>query len=279
MLLISESARLEHDGSRCWGVADDGAVVEIATPETAFDALTARWPPLGLAQVNAPPGPVTLRLEAEAHSTADDFVVIVDGQPAGGGWDRFESELALFSAERLAGLVAVHAAVIIRGSAALLVPGTSGAGKSTLCVAAAAAGARVLTDEYALVDPLSGRVSGWRRPVRVRRPDGGVDRLDLAVASDPVPVGLVALVTHQPGSEQSWAPVSGAEAVLGILANTVCAQSRADESLDAALVIARSAHAVAGLRGEAEIAIVELLDMLDNHVDDADRHPHHDSTG
>ena len=51
-------------------------------------------------------------------------------------------------------------------------------------------------------------------------------------------------------------------AVLGLLANTVCARSRPDEALDAALAIARSARAVAGPRGEAADAVVELLALL-----------------
>ena len=152
--------------------------------------------------------------------------------------------------------------MIVQGSSALIVPGTSGAGKSTLCVAAVAAGAEVLSDEYALVDPTSGLVTGWRRAVRIRRPGGCADRLDLATESGPVPVGLIALVAHAGESARSWAPVSGAEAVLGLIANAVCAQSRPDEALDAALAVTRSAPAIAGLRGEAGDAIVELLDLL-----------------
>ncbi len=248
----------EGDIVRCWGTADDGAVVEIAVHRTIADALVERWPPLGLAWSARPNGPIAHRVTVGRVDRGDR-----DGGP-GRGWDRVESELALFAAERLAGLVAVHAAVIVRGSRALIVPGTSGAGKSTLCVAAADAGADVLSDEYGLVDPTSGLVTGWRRAVRVRRPGGGVDRLDLATESGPVPVGLIALVAHAGDSAQSWLPISGAGAVLGLLANTVCARSRPDEALDAALAIARSAPAVAGPRGEAGDAIVELLDLLDH---------------
>ena len=240
---------------RCWGVADDRAIVEIAVHHTLAEALVERWPPRGLVRSSRPIGPVAHRITVGAS--------VDDGRP-GRGNDRLESELALFTSERLAGLVAVHAAVIVRGSDALLVPGSSGAGKSTLCVAAAAAGLDILTDEYALVDPTSGLVTGWRRPVRVRRPDGGIDRLDLATESDPIPVGLVALVRHDATAASSWAAISGAEAALGLLANTVCARSRPDEALDAALSIARSAPAVAGTRGEASQAIVELLAMLDD---------------
>jgi hypothetical protein len=239
---------------RCWGVADDGAIVEVAVHHTIADALLDRWPPRGLARSDQPIGPVAHQITVGRS--------VDDGLP-GRSSNRVESELALFTSERLAGLVAVHAAVIVHGSRALVVPGTSGAGKSTLCVVAVDAGADVLSDEYALVDPATGFVTGWRRPVRVRRPGGGVDRLDIATESDPVPVGLVALVSHTGDHAESWAPISRADAVLGLLANTVCARSRPDEALDAALAIARSAPAIAGPRGEAAKAIVELLALLD----------------
>ena len=250
---------------RCWGVADDGAVVEIETDPSCADLLFEYWPPLGLTRSTNPDGPVARRIAIGALDQDGSPEVSVDGLPSWGGWERVESELALFAAERLTGLVAVHAAVVVRGSKALLVPGASGVGKSSLCVAAANAGAQVLSDEYALVDPTTGLVTGWRRPVRVRREGGGVDRFDLTVASASVPVGLVALVKHDPVAGRSWAPINGAGAVLGLLANTVCAQSRPDESLDAALAIARSAAAVSGTRGEAAHAVVDLLSLLDEH--------------
>lgn len=250
-------ADAEHtdDLVRCWGVADDGVIIEVAVHPSVADALAERWPPIGLARCDRPMGPV-------AHC-----VTVSHADDSGGlrrSWDRVESGLALFASERLAGLVAVHAAVIVRGSQALVVPGASGVGKSTLCVAAAAAGAQILTDEYALVNPASGLVAGWRRPVRVRRPDGGADRFELATESEPVRVGLVAFVAHAPGCTPSWAPITGADTVLGLLANTVCARSRPDAALDAALAVARSARAVAGSRGEAADAVVELLALLDD---------------
>ena len=131
-----------------------------------------------------------------------------------------------------------------------------------LCIAAAEEGAVVLSDEYALVDAESGLVRGWQRAVRLRRPDGGVDRLNLARPTDPMPVGLVALVGFQPGGALAIEDLAPAKAALGLLANTVCAQSRPQESLDAALRIARSCSAVGGTRGEATEAIRALMQRL-----------------
>lgn len=247
---------------RTYGVADDGAVVEVATPAGADAQLVDRWPSLGLTRVQRADATPTRHLRICSQRGA--VLAEVDGEPAHGGWDRLESELALFAAERLAGLVAVHAAVVARGGRALLVPGASGTGKSTLCVAAAALGVRVLSDEYALVDPATGLVTGWQRPVRVRRRDGsGVDRLNLTVPTPPLPVGAVAAVTHTAADEVAWHDIAASEAVIRLMENTVCARSRPDDALDAALAIARSARNVAGTRGEAIRSIAGLLALLD----------------
>ena len=250
-----------------WGTADDGAVVEITVPQSMSHVLATRWPPTGLTPSFELMHPPSQRVVFGTPGGLEDLPSdTVTEESDAFKWDRVESEVAIFAAERLDRLVAVHAAVIAWHGRALVVPGTSGAGKSTLCIEAVAAGAQVLTDEYALVDPRTGWVTGWLRPVRVRRSDGTVDRLDIAVASDPVPVGLVAMLVHHSEVEPNWAPITGAEAVLGLLANTVCAQSRPDESLDAALAIARSSPAVGGFRGEASATIVDLLAFMDKHA-------------
>lgn len=258
---------------RVCGRADDGGQVEISLRTADIDRLRHRWPPIGMVWSVEPLTASELHIEI-VPSSSDEPLVIVDGVGSVGGWDRVESELALFASERLADLVAVHAAVIVKEGRALLVPGVSGVGKSSLCMAAIAAGAQVLTDEYALVDPISGLVTGWRRPLRVRRRQGGVDRLNLAVESHPVPVGLVALVRHEPDNKAGWGPIPASEVVLGLLANTVCARSRPDEAVDAALVIGRTAPGVGGGRGEADEAIRKLLALLVNDPPDG-KHGEH----
>lgn len=252
-----------------WGTADDGAVVEITVPRSMSHELGTRWPPRGLKPSAEPIKPPSQRIVFGApHGEQGPAAGSVTDVSDAFKWDWLESEVAIFSAERLDSVVAIHAAVIAWHGRALVLPGTSGAGKSTLSVESVAVGAQVLTDEYALVDPRTGWVSGWLRPLRVRRSDGTVDRLDIAVASDPIPVGLVAMLVHHSDVQPDWAKITGAEAVLGLLANTVCAQSRPDESLDAALAIARSSPAVGGFRGEASTTIVDLLALMDQHAND-----------
>jgi hypothetical protein len=247
------------DRSTCWGVAEDGSAIEVVVPQANADLIDERWPPFGLARRAAAPGRVDRRIGVSIGDLPGVMTTTVDGDLASGGWHRVESELALFTAEHLSRGVAVHAAVIVHEGRALVVPGASHAGKSTLCVAAAAAGLAVLSDEYAIVDPGSGMVAGWPRPVRVRRPDGTLERLDLAVQSEPLVVGLVALVGYVPGAGNDWDRIPAGEVTVGLMANTVCAQSRPDASLDAALAIARAAKAVGGRRGDAAEALRALL--------------------
>ena len=99
-------------------------------------------------------------------------MVVPDAEGAGNNpplvaWDLLERSLAVFAAHRLSRLVAVHAAVIGWHGRALVVPAVSGGGKSTLSLAAHQVGASVMSDEYALIDPETGFVTGWHRPVRI----------------------------------------------------------------------------------------------------------------
>ncbi len=193
--------------------------------------------------------------------------MLVDGISGPGGWNRLESEVAIFTADRLSGLVAIHAAVFATTKGLLIVPGPSHSGKSTLCVAAAAMGIRVLSDEYALADPQTGLVVGWRRPVRQRRDDGTTDRLDLTVDSAPSPVIGIAFVPYAPDQPSSWSTIASSDAVMGLMANAVSARTRPDMTLDAVLAIAGNAPAIAGVREDAASALPGLL----AHFDIADR--------
>lgn len=253
--------------SRVWGVTDDGeAVIEVVVAHHLHDELARRWPLLGMACRKEKPeaGEMVGRL-----GVGDDGLFVPDGttsvglHPDEATWGVLEQTLTAVSVERLPHLVAVHAAVIARDGVALLVPASSGSGKSTLTLAAAEAGADVLSDEYALIDPDTGLVTGWPRPVRVRRADGTEERLALAVESEPLPVGLVAAVAYEPGTSDAWAPIASSEIILELLANTICARTRPDSSLDAAMAVARRAQGVKGTRGDATEALRDLLALLD----------------
>jgi HprK-related kinase A len=65
-------------------------------------------------------------------------------------------------------LVAVHAATLERDGVGLVMPALPGAGKSTLCAALANRGWRLLSDEFALVDPATGELLPVPRPVALK---------------------------------------------------------------------------------------------------------------
>ena len=62
----------------------------------------------------------------------------------------------------------VHSAVLEKGGRAVLLPAPPGSGKSTLCAALMQHGWRLLSDEMALLDPLTGEVTPAPRPVSLK---------------------------------------------------------------------------------------------------------------
>lgn len=251
---------------RCWGVAEDGASIEVALRAHLLDELDRRWPPVGLRRSSEPHNPVLGRL-----GLSDRWLIVPDRELSGDSpppvaWDLLESELSLFAASRLTPRVAVHSAAIAHDGSVLVVPATSEGGKSTLALAAHRAGATVLSDEYTLIDPATGLVTGWHRPLRQRLDDGSVVRHDVAVSSDPLPVGLIAAVAYDPVAGDDWQPISAAQATVELIGHMLCSRTRPDDALDAALALTRAATAVAGTRGDADRAIALLLDRLDAEV-------------
>lgn len=65
-------------------------------------------------------------------------------------------------------LVTIHSAVLERDGRALILPAPPGSGKSTLCAALMQHGWRLLSDEMALLDPLTGMVTPAPRPVSLK---------------------------------------------------------------------------------------------------------------
>lgn len=65
-------------------------------------------------------------------------------------------------------LIVVHAATLERDGIGLVMPAHPGAGKSTLCAALATRGWRLLSDEFALVDPATGELVPVPRPVALK---------------------------------------------------------------------------------------------------------------
>lgn len=254
--------------TRLWAVAENGDSMEIALRPHLLPKLLDRWPPTGLARHDSPSGTVTL-----SRGLSNQWVILPESgesgdDPSPEAWDQLEQTMTAFAVQRLGHLVAVHAAAIAWHGRVLVVPAASGAGKSTLAIAAASVGAAVLSDEYALLDPATALATGWRRPVFVAGADGSATRHDIAVDSEPLPVGLIAAVVYRDGSGNEWQPVTGGEAVGALLTNCVTGRRRPGGSMDAALAVSRTALAVKGRRGDAAVAIRQLLASMEYAVDE-----------
>jgi len=71
--------------------------------------------------------------------------------------------------------VALHSATLERRGRALLMPAPPGSGKSTLCAALVHRGWRLLSDEFALIDPATGLLAPVPRPVALK--EGSIELL------------------------------------------------------------------------------------------------------
>ena len=248
----------------CTGRAEDGTTIRVDLPDDAPPALPARWPPVGLTG----PTPAVADHPADVVVALDPTASLAGG-PADLAWARLESELALFAADHLVSRVAVHAGLATWKGRTVLLPGPSHVGKSTLVLALSDLGAAVHADEYALIDPSTGRASGWPRAVRRRRGDGGIDLVEppsvaRSRTAEPMAIDLVAILSYDPrGAIAGWRPIPTAEVVPELISNTVSAQRQPEVALDAALAIGRASNGIAGRRGEAAAAARSLAAILD----------------
>jgi hypothetical protein len=176
-----------------------------------------------------------------------------------------EREIRIEIALRAPEVIFVHAGVVAKGDRALVLPGASFTGKTTLVAALADAGATYFSDEYAVLDA-DGNVHPYARPLGVRvngvhqRHDAGQRGWD--VGEHPVPVKAVVVATYSDGASWSPQPLSEGAAVLALLANTVPAQTRPAESLNAATRAVEGAVLQQGQRGDASRIAPVLLDVL-----------------
>ena len=166
--------------------------------------------------------------------------------------------------------VFVHAGVVGWRGRAILLPGRSRSGKSTLVAELVRAGASYLSDEFASLD-VEGRVHPFTKPLTIRGEDGD----DLAArrvlaedlgghdASEPLPVGLVALADYRSGASWQPAVLSQGHGVLEMFAHTVPARLRPEAALEALERATDGASILKGERGEAAETARRMLAALD----------------
>ncbi len=150
----------------------------------------------------------------------------------------------------------MHAGVVTREGRALVIPGESFSGKTTLVRALVDAGATYYSDEYAVLDD-EGGVHPYPRRLSIRSADGN----DRARATNARPrrkrrrrghrLGVVAVTRYRAGAD--WRPkrLSSGQGLVALLANTVPAQERPEESLRTLRRAVAGATVLEGERGEA----------------------------
>jgi hypothetical protein len=176
------------------------------------------------------------------------------------------SDLELWVAERASRYVFVHAGCVAVDDRAILLPGLTMTGKTTIVDALARAGADYYSDEFAPIDR-RGFVRPYARPLTLRHgalavtPRDPVE-LGLSIGTAPARVVLVALLRFDRAAGWNVAPLSRPRTILGLLENTVPAQSRAAESLAAIERATAFARGLLGTRGDAEQAAAIIIEIL-----------------
>lgn len=86
-------------------------------------------------------------------------------------WQLFrylETQLDLFLAESVKEFLLLHAGVVSRNGAGIILPGPSGSGKSSLTLALVGLGYSYLSDEFAAVEPSTGEVHAFPKPISIK---------------------------------------------------------------------------------------------------------------
>jgi hypothetical protein len=177
----------------------------------------------------------------------------------------FDAQLRGYIALHSPNRIFVHAGVVGHRGRAIVIPGMSFSGKTTLVAELVRAGATYYSDEYAVLDE-QGLVHPYPKPLSIRHRHGFGTRTDVEIlggtaGTNPLPLGLV--VVSQYRRDATWQPrsLSAGEAVIQLLANTIPAQLRPEETMNAIRQAVDGSGAVAleGERGEASVMVEQLL--------------------
>lgn len=186
-------------------------------------------------------------------------------------FERLESDLRLFVAEVARHRVFVHAGVVGWKGRAIVIPGRSYSGKSTMVSELVKAGATYYSDEYAVLDS-RGRVYPFPKPLEMRESGKwkqtkvDVEHFGGKTATRPIPVGLVMVTEYKAGAHWKPRQLSGGQAVLALLANTVSARRRPEKALGALQQAVAGAPALKGVRGEAEALAASILARMEKNT-------------
>lgn len=161
----------------------------------------------------------------------------------------------------------VHAGVVAWENAAAIFPGRTMSGKTTLVAALVRAGARYLSDEFAVLTK-DGLVSPYAKPLSVRNGNGQVTLTPVGeiggeAATRSFPAKLVVKTAYMPGSIWQPEPLSPGQTLMALLDNTVAVRSVPKFTMKLLGQVVRGTTGFAGPRGEADQFVHQLRVQLD----------------
>lgn len=157
----------------------------------------------------------------------------------------------------------LHAGLVAYGPVAIVLPGRSRSGKSTLVAALARLGARVVSDEWTVVD--GGVLGPSPRQLRLREDVRDAFDAPLREAADlaRVRVGLVAFCRYVPGATWAARRLTRAEAVAMALTHCPMGQARPRQTMREVARAFAGARFLTVERGDATRAAAALLALVD----------------
>jgi hypothetical protein len=167
---------------------------------------------------------------------------------------------------RLQTLKAVHAGAVVFQSQAILFPGVTHAGKSSLVAELLRRGARLLSDEYALIDK-AGRVHSYPRPIMLRdsrhmQSPVLPGEFGSQFTTGPVPVGWIMALEYWPESIWEVRDVPQGEALMILLRNTPHPMADSPEMISSFMNAVSSARCLTGYRGHVAQSADQILKLI-----------------
>ena len=211
-------------------------------------------------------------VEIWVRTGAGSFDIVIDGEEASSANSLDDAVLETVKAldealvRKFKALRAVHAGAVVIEGKALLIPGSTHAGKSALVAELLRRGARLLSDEYALIDE-HGRAHAYPRPLLVR--NGSVkqspalpEELGSSYATGAISVAWIFAVGYDPDGRWELSKLSQGETVMLLLKNTPHEMANAPGMVDSFVRVAANAVCYAGRRGDATDAADHILALI-----------------
>jgi HprK-related kinase A len=204
---------------------------------------------------------LTLSVRSEQTDKPDSRMVVCrDDQIVGEGVDGSHSfrlmewQLDIFLADTVRDVFLLHAGAVAYKGAGVILPGESGSGKSSLTTALILAGYHYLSDELAVIDPVSQQLESFAKPLSIKNttvfdgqittnwfgPDAAIIKqaseelpgyvpvwyqhpsdMGATIGTDPVPAHFIIFPTYHPQNAPQLQPLARADAMQRLIENAV----------------------------------------------------------